>query len=58
MKQSTFKNVKTFLKNSAKDGLIKIKETKSDVMVTGGSVYEFIASLMPTLPRNDCSGVP
>ncbi|KAL1937903.1 hypothetical protein VTO73DRAFT_12653 [Trametes versicolor] len=34
VKQSTFKNVKTFLKNSAKDGLIKIKETKSDVMVT------------------------
>ncbi|KAI0651354.1 eukaryotic translation initiation factor SUI1 family protein [Trametes meyenii] len=32
-KHSTFKNVKTFLKTSAKDGLIKLKETKSDVMV-------------------------
>ncbi|KAI0351003.1 eukaryotic translation initiation factor SUI1 family protein [Trametes cingulata] len=34
VKHSTFKNVKTFLKSSAKEGLIKLKETKSDVMVT------------------------
>ncbi|CDO75463.1 hypothetical protein BN946_scf184823.g17 [Trametes cinnabarina] len=34
VKHSTFKNVKTFLKASAKDGLIKLKESKSDVMVT------------------------
>ncbi|KAH9856271.1 eukaryotic translation initiation factor SUI1 family protein [Lenzites betulinus] len=34
VKHSTFKNVKTFLKASAKDGLIKLKETKSDIMVT------------------------
>ncbi|KAI0632800.1 eukaryotic translation initiation factor SUI1 family protein [Trametes polyzona] len=34
VKHSTFKNVKTFLKASAKEGLLKLKETKSDVMVT------------------------
>ena len=35
MKHSTFKNVKAFLKASAKEGLIKLKESKSDVVVTG-----------------------
>ncbi|KAH9887063.1 eukaryotic translation initiation factor SUI1 family protein [Cubamyces lactineus] len=34
VKHSTFKNVKAFLKASAKEGLIKLKESKSDVMVT------------------------
>ncbi|KAI0370925.1 eukaryotic translation initiation factor SUI1 family protein [Pilatotrama ljubarskyi] len=34
VKHSTFKNVKMFLKASAKEGLIKLKETKGDVMVT------------------------
>ncbi|KAI9068830.1 eukaryotic translation initiation factor SUI1 family protein [Trametes sanguinea] len=34
VKHSTFKNVKTFLKASAKEGLIKLKESKSDVTVT------------------------
>ncbi|KAI0656239.1 eukaryotic translation initiation factor SUI1 family protein [Cubamyces menziesii] len=33
VKHSTFKNVKAFLKASAKEGLIKLKESKSDVMV-------------------------
>ncbi|KAI0830089.1 eukaryotic translation initiation factor SUI1 family protein [Trametes gibbosa] len=37
VKHSTYKNVKTFLKTSAKDGLIKLKETKSDIMVTAVS---------------------
>ncbi|KAI0334161.1 eukaryotic translation initiation factor SUI1 family protein [Cubamyces sp. BRFM 1775] len=34
VKHSTFKNVKAFLKASAKEGLIKLKESKSDVVVT------------------------
>ncbi|KAI0772460.1 eukaryotic translation initiation factor SUI1 family protein [Trametes elegans] len=34
VRHSTFKNVKTFLKISAKEGLLKLKETKGDVMVT------------------------
>ena len=34
MKHSTFKNVKSFLKASAKEGLLKLKETKGDVVVT------------------------
>ena len=34
VKHSTFKNVKSFLKASAKEGLLKLKETKGDVVVT------------------------
>ncbi|KAI8968732.1 eukaryotic translation initiation factor SUI1 family protein [Trametes punicea] len=34
VKHSTFKSVKTFLRASAKEGLIKLKESKSDLMVT------------------------
>lgn len=35
IKQSTHKSVKVFLKACAKEGLIKLKETKGDVVVTG-----------------------
>ena len=35
IKQSTYKSVKTFLKACAKEGLIKLKESKGDVVVTG-----------------------
>ena len=38
VKHSTFKNVKTFLKTSAKEGLIKVKETKGDIVVTGTTI--------------------
>ncbi|KAI0742631.1 eukaryotic translation initiation factor SUI1 family protein [Daedaleopsis nitida] len=34
VKQSTYKNVKSFLKACAKEGLIKLKETKGDVVVS------------------------
>lgn len=37
IKQSTHKTVKAFLKASAKEGLIKLKETKGDVVITGAS---------------------
>lgn len=35
IKHSTHKSVKVFLKACAKEGLIKLKESKGDVMVTG-----------------------
>ncbi|PSS30878.1 hypothetical protein PHLCEN_2v2605 [Hermanssonia centrifuga] len=35
IKQSSHKSVKSFLKACAKEGLIKLKETKGDVVVTG-----------------------
>nr|VWO97767.1 Mixed-linked glucanase [Ganoderma boninense] len=35
VKHSTHKNVKSFLKACAKEGLVKLKETKGDVVVTG-----------------------
>ena len=35
VKHSTFKNVKSFLKSVAKEGLVKVKETKGDIVVTG-----------------------
>ncbi len=38
IKQSTYKNVKTFLKACAKEGLLKLKETKGDIQVTGGYI--------------------
>ncbi|KIP12172.1 hypothetical protein PHLGIDRAFT_370577 [Phlebiopsis gigantea 11061_1 CR5-6] len=34
IKSSTHKNVKTFLKAAAKEGLLKLKETKGDLVVT------------------------
>ncbi|KAI0694966.1 eukaryotic translation initiation factor SUI1 family protein [Cytidiella melzeri] len=37
IKHSTHKSVKTFLKACAKEGLLKLKETKGDVVVTGVS---------------------
>ena len=35
IKHSTHKSVKVFLKASAKEGLIKLKESKGDVLITG-----------------------
>ena len=35
IKHSTHKSVKAFLKASAKEGLIKLKDVKGDVVVTG-----------------------
>lgn len=35
VKHSTHKSVKVFLKACAKEGLIKLKETKGDVVITG-----------------------
>ncbi|KAF7791573.1 hypothetical protein EIP86_002589 [Pleurotus ostreatoroseus] len=37
IKHSTFKTVKTFLKACAKEGLVKLKESKADILVTGVS---------------------
>ncbi|THH29303.1 hypothetical protein EUX98_g4892 [Antrodiella citrinella] len=37
IKRSTHKSVKVFLKACAKEGLIKLKETRGDVMITGVS---------------------
>lgn len=45
IKQSTHKSVKVFLKACAKEGLMKLKETKGDVVVTGASAFSFITGI-------------
>ena len=49
VKHSTHKTAKGFLKACAKEGLIKLKETKGDVVVTGASLPSPPPSL-PSLP--------
>lgn len=43
IKLSTHKSVKVFLKVCAKEGLIKLKESKGDVMITGSPSAYFCA---------------
>lgn len=54
IKQSTHKSVKVFLKACAKEGLLKLKETKGDVVITGTSTSYFLACMcrMNTTPHN------
>ena len=40
VKHSTFKNVKSFLKAATKEGLIKVKETKGDIVITGDDALQ------------------
>lgn len=42
IKQSTHKSVKVFLKACAKEGLVKLKETKGDVVVTGAFAFPLL----------------
>ena len=52
IKHSTYKSVKAFLKASAKEGLLKLKETKGDVVVTGTCQDNTVIVLIPT--RSSC----
>ena len=55
IKRSTYKTVKVFLKACAKDGLVKLKETKGDVVVTGTSkIYPLSRSLTKSTVVQEC----
>ncbi|KAH9916268.1 eukaryotic translation initiation factor SUI1 family protein [Epithele typhae] len=45
VKHSTHKNAKSFLKAAAKEGLIKVKDVKGDIVVTGESCIELHTQL-------------
>ena len=51
IKHSTFKNVKSFLKTVAKEGIVKVKEAKGDIVVMGeptSSIFLDIACMFLT----------
>ena len=46
IKHSTHKSVKIFLKAAAKEGLVKLKETKGEIVITGAPIVELVTGIL------------